>query len=107
MQTAMEIQSDAKLYVPQVRRSGGMGARVIMGAPDLVVEGRSPSNTEAEAKDKALICLENGCVSFWDFDRRQERLSITEGGVTIEYGIEDYAACCLVDSPLRVRELFE
>ena len=88
-------------------RDAEAGDAYIAGAPELVVEVRSPSNTNAEIENKRSTCLANGCESFWLFDRGRERLWITEGGVTREYGIDDFASCKLLDSPLRVRELFE
>lgn len=47
------------------------------GAPDLVIEILSPSNTAAEIYDKEKLCLENGCLEFWvvDPDRRQVKVS--------------------------------
>lgn len=41
-----------------------------MGAPELVVEVLSPSNTADEIEDKCLICMANGCVSFWGIERK-------------------------------------
>lgn len=35
------------------------------GAPELVIEVESPSNTASELKDKQLLCLANGCQEFW------------------------------------------
>jgi Uma2 family endonuclease len=37
----------------------------IRGAPDLVVEVLSPSNTAREMLEKETLCLENGCREFW------------------------------------------
>ena len=39
-----------------------------MGAPDLVIEILSPSNTVAQMRDKKKLCLENGSVQFWEVD---------------------------------------
>jgi Uma2 family endonuclease len=60
--------------------------RYLMGAPDLVVEILSPSNTAAEMLDKRNICLENGSREFWvvDTDHRQVEVS-TPDGHTITY----------------------
>lgn len=35
------------------------------GAPDLVIEVLSPSNTAEEMEEKAALCLENGTLEFW------------------------------------------
>jgi Uma2 family endonuclease len=52
-----------------------------MGAPDVVVEILSPSNTAAETLDKRNICLENGSREFWivDADHRQVEVSTPDG----------------------------
>jgi Uma2 family endonuclease len=94
-------------FLRRERKLTTQGDSYIMGAPDLAVEVRSPSNTNAEIEDKRSICLANGCQSFWLFERKRERLSITEDGVTREYGVDDFASCKLLDAPLRVRGLFE
>jgi len=53
----------------------------IRGAPDLVVEVLSPSNTAAEIYEKEELCLENGSREFWvvDPDRRQVKVSTPDG----------------------------
>jgi Uma2 family endonuclease len=35
------------------------------GAPDMVMEVESPSNTAAELDEKEAICFANGCKEFW------------------------------------------
>ena len=56
------------------------------GAPELVAEILSPSNTKAEMLDKKKLCLENGSQEFWvvDIDHRQVEVS-TPDGRTITY----------------------
>lgn len=56
------------------------------GAPELVVEVLSPSNTVAEMIDKEKLCLENGGREFWvvDIDHRLVRVS-TPDGHTVTY----------------------
>ena len=53
----------------------------IQGAPDLVIEVLSPSNTAAEIYDKEKLCLHNGAKEFWvvDPDRRQVKVSTPDG----------------------------
>jgi Uma2 family endonuclease len=55
--------------------------RYLLGAPDLVVEVLSPSNTAAEMLDKRNVCLENGSREFWvvDADHRQVEVSTPDG----------------------------
>ena len=56
------------------------------GAPELVVEILSPSNTTSEMLDKKKLCLENGSREFWvvDIDHRQVEVS-TPGRRPITY----------------------
>jgi Uma2 family endonuclease len=56
------------------------------GAPDLVIEVLSPSNTAAEIYDEEKLCLENGAQEFWgvDPDLRQVKVS-TPDGHTVTY----------------------
>ena len=53
----------------------------ISGAPDLVIEVLSPSNTSAEIYQKEQICLANGAREFWvvDPDRRQVKVTTPDG----------------------------
>ncbi len=58
----------------------------LVGAPEIVIEVLSPSNTMTEMLDREKLCLENGCQEFWvvDIDRRQVKIS-TPDGRTITY----------------------
>jgi Uma2 family endonuclease len=53
----------------------------IRGAPELVVEVLSPSNTQAEIAEKAQISLANGSREFWVVDpvRAQVRVTTPDG----------------------------
>jgi Uma2 family endonuclease len=54
------------------------------GAPDIVIEIVSRSNTAMEMLEKEALCLENGAFEFWlvDLDRRQVRVSMPDGHST-------------------------
>jgi Uma2 family endonuclease len=68
-------------------RAAGMDPEdYLHGAPDLVIEVLSPSNTAAEIYDKEKLCLENDAREFWvvDPDRRQVKVS-TPDGRTVTY----------------------
>ena len=79
----------------------------LMGAPDLVVEVLSPSNTVDEINDKMALCLENGCSSFWVVDPKRKRVSVTEGDVTRHYGTATQVECAISDGTFPAGELFE
>ena len=56
----------------------------LRGAPDLVVEVLSRSNTLDELLGKEKLCLENGCREIWvvDAKRRQVKVSTPDGITT-------------------------
>ncbi len=49
----------------------------VMGAPELVIEVLSPSNTAAEIYDKEQTCLANGSKEFWVVDPKRRTLRVT------------------------------
>jgi Uma2 family endonuclease len=49
----------------------------LFGAPDLTIEVLSPSNTAREIKDKAALCLANGCRQFWAVDSRLREITVS------------------------------
>ena len=78
----------------------------LAGAPDVVVEVLSPSNTVDEINEKISICLDNGCVSFWVVDPRRRRVSVTEGNVTRHYGPPEAISCNAFSGNIEVGEIF-
>ncbi len=57
----------------------------IQGAPDLVIEVLSPSNSAAEIFAKEEFCLETGALEFWVVDevKRHVRVSSANGSMRI------------------------
>jgi Uma2 family endonuclease len=49
----------------------------VRGAPDLVLEVVSPSNTVTEMLDRERICLANGAREFWLVDPDLRRIKVT------------------------------
>jgi Uma2 family endonuclease len=79
----------------------------LTGAPNVVVEVLSPSNTMDEINDKMTICMANGCSSFWVADQKRKRLSVTESDVTRHYGLGASFYCEVVGATIQVSEIFE
>jgi|SRR5580658_435119 Uma2 family endonuclease len=78
----------------------------LTGAPELVIEVLSPSNTVDEINDKMFICMPNGCNSFWIVDPKHQVVSVTQGAVTKHYGVQ---ATIVIPSPaikVEVEEIF-
>jgi Uma2 family endonuclease len=78
------------------------------GAPELVAEILSPSNTEKEMLDKKKLCLENGSQEFWvvDIDHRQVEIS-TPDGRTITYKSGQQIPLFFAAGTLSVDAIFE
>jgi Uma2 family endonuclease len=56
------------------------------GAPDIVIEVLSPSNTPEEISEKKKLCLENGCQEFWVVDPRLRQVLVsTADGCTVTW----------------------
>lgn len=56
------------------------------GAPDLMIEVLSPSNTAAEMNEREKLCLENGCQEFWTVDAKLRQVKVsTPDGITMTY----------------------
>lgn len=78
------------------------------GAPELVVEVLSPSNTPAEISDKERLFLDNGAQEFWvvDPDWREVKVSRPAGHThTYRYG-ESIPLELLANSKLAVADIF-
>lgn len=69
------------------RAAGVREDEYLLGAPELVIEVSSPSDTMIEILDTIDVCLSNGCVSFWVVADKQRMVSVTEGKVTQHYRI--------------------
>jgi Uma2 family endonuclease len=77
------------------------------GAPELVIEVLSPSNTAAELLDKEKLCLENRCREFWVVDPVQRLVRIsTADGLTKTYQEGDEIPLRLFPGALSVNSIF-
>jgi Uma2 family endonuclease len=47
------------------------------GAPDIVIEMLSPSNSAAEMFDKEHLCLKNGAKEFWVVDPKRRLVKVS------------------------------
>lgn len=58
----------------------------VEGAPELVVEILSPSNTRRKMRERRKIYLDNGCREFWVVDPKQREVEVsTPDAHTITY----------------------
>ncbi|HUA86448.1 MAG TPA: Uma2 family endonuclease [Bryobacteraceae bacterium] len=74
-------------YVTRQRWDAPSGEDYFRGAPELVVEVLSPSNTASEIRDKRNLCLANGSVEFWVVDPQKREVDVhTRDGRFTTYG---------------------
>jgi Uma2 family endonuclease len=78
-------------YASHQRLTDGRVQTYFQGAPEIVIEVLSPSNTAAEMNEKEKLCLENGCQEFWivDPELRVVKISTPDGrAITYRSGQE-------------------
>jgi Uma2 family endonuclease len=63
-------------YLPRSRWNALDPKDFLRGAPDLVIEVLSPSNTISEMRDKRKLCLSNGSIEFWLIDSSQREVEV-------------------------------
>ena len=80
----------------------------LQGAPELVIEVLSPSNTVEEILDKEKLCLENGCREFWVLDakRRQVKVSTPDGLTRTYHEGQEIPLTLFGDGSLKVDAIF-
>ncbi|HUI79472.1 MAG TPA: Uma2 family endonuclease [Bryobacteraceae bacterium] len=79
----------------------------LRGAPELVIEVLSPSNTATEILDKEKLCLDNGCLEFWVVDPVRHLVRITTSdGFTKTYQETDEIPLRLFSGTLSVKSIF-
>jgi Uma2 family endonuclease len=94
-------------YVSRQRWDGTDDDDNLHGSPELAIEVLSPSNTRAEIREKAVLCLSSGAQEFWVVDPKRETVSVTcQGGVPTVYRKGDRIPLSMFDSHLDVSEIF-
>jgi Uma2 family endonuclease len=81
---------------------------VLRGAPELVVEVLSPSNTMSEINDREKLCLENGAREFWvvDPDLRQVKVSRPDGITTTFHADQQISLAAFEGGALKIDDIF-
>jgi Uma2 family endonuclease len=81
----------------------------LRGAPELVVEVKSPSNTPGRLRELVALCLANGSVECWIVDQEKKSVSVFQrDGAAVAYGIGDALPLSAFGADeLLVAEIFE
>jgi len=59
----------------------------LRGAPELVIEIKSPSNTQRQLQELVRLCLANGAIECWILDSNKRTVSVTHrDGSVVLYG---------------------
>jgi Uma2 family endonuclease len=80
----------------------------LRGAPELVIEIKSRSNTAISLRERAVFCLANGAVQCWVLDQDRKSVAVIHAdGMTKVYGIADAIPLAAFGSDaLPVSEIF-
>jgi Uma2 family endonuclease len=80
----------------------------LYGAPELVIEIKSPSNTKRELQEKASLCLANGTIEFWILERDPKSVTVIQrNGSRQTFGMADtLSLAAFGGSSLSVAEIF-
>jgi len=57
--------------------------------------------------EKMLICMANGCISFWVVDPKGKSVSVTEGDLTRHYRSSGAIFCRILSGQIQVQEIFQ
>lgn len=67
----------------------------------------SPSNTQAEIREKSALYLSTGAQQFWVVNPKRNTVSVTDqSGVTIVYQEQDRIPLTLFGGELSLQDLF-
>lgn len=77
------------------------------GAPELVIEVLSPSNTISYIRERAALCLANGAEEFWIVDSKKKSVTVMRrSGGAIVYAIGDRVPLTFFGGDLEVAQIF-
>jgi len=77
------------------------------GAPELVIEVLSPSNTPAEMREKAALCLSNRSEEFWIVDLQKRTVTVMRKGESTQvYHADDQISLRLLDTRFTIADIF-
>ena len=77
------------------------------GAPELVIEVLSPSNTVSYIRERAALCLANGAGEFWIVNSKKKNVTVMRRAArAVVYGMGDRVPLALLGGDLEVALIF-
>ncbi len=103
-----ELRAADVAVISHARAKAIDGDDNLHGAPDLVIEVKSPSNRRGKLSELAALCLNNGAYEFWVVDMDKRSVTVTRrDGVTVVYGPGQSVPLAAYETdPLPVDEIF-
>ena len=78
----------------------------LMGSPELVIEVKSPSNSNHELQDKAMTTLAGGAVEFWVVDGKTKTIKVFSKTAGVVIHREGLIPVPLFDCSISLEALF-
>jgi Uma2 family endonuclease len=95
-------------FVSSERSEGAMTTGRLEGAPELVVEVLSPSNTASRMYRLERLCMNNGCQEFWTVDLDDQSIRVVRGDKVTVYERPDSIPLPMFDAdPIAIQRVFE
>jgi Uma2 family endonuclease/predicted ATPase len=92
-----ELRAADVAFVSQERWDGIDPEDDLRGAPKLVIEVKSDSDTWPELRERASLCLANGCQDFWIVDEKARTITaIAPDGKAVQYAEADSISLAVV-----------
>jgi Uma2 family endonuclease len=81
----------------------------LRGAPELVIEIKSPSNTRRQLQERAALCLGSGAIECWIVDTEKKSVSVvrSEGAAIVYNAGSSIPLTAFGGGELAVDEIFE
>jgi Uma2 family endonuclease len=94
-------------FVSHARLQQSTDDGYLQGAPDLVIEILSRSNTWVEVEDKRELCLNSGCQSYWIVNPVRQTVQVTDFDRAVKTYTIDDAVPLATGASIPVRSIFE
>jgi Uma2 family endonuclease len=94
-------------YVAHIRWASCDDDDNLAGSPELVIEVLSASNTKAEMREKATLCLTTGAEEFWIVHPKRKNVTVMKRfGEGRTYELGDRIPLSMFNTELAVSQTF-